>query len=130
MTFRLRPDVRSILLLLPLLAACAVAWSKPPPASRAEQVRHETPVQVQYVPLQRSQQAPRPPVETLSDAVRRIERATRGQVLSAERLQFDGRDVHRVKVLDGRGRVRVYTDDPMARPALRTRRDDGSAPNL
>lgn len=128
MTFRLRPDVRSILL-LPLLAACAVAWAKPP-AGRAEQARHETPVQVQYVPLQRSQPAPRPPVETLSDAVRRIERATRGKVLSAERLQFDGRDVHRVKVLDDRGRVRVYTNDPMARPALPTRRDDGSAPNL
>jgi len=125
-TFWLRPGVRSIVLLLPLLAACAVAWSKPP-ASRAEQVRHETPVQVQYAPLQRSQPAPRPPVETLSDAVRRIERATRGQVLSAERLQFDGRDVHRVKVLDDRGRVRVYTDDPRALP---TRRDDGDDPTL
>ena len=50
----------------------------------------------------------------LSDAVRRAERATRGQVLSAERVQYDGRDLNRVKVVDDRGRVRVYWDDPQA----------------
>lgn len=91
----------------------------------------------------------------LSDAVRRVERATNGQVLSAERVQFDGRDVNRVKIIDGRGRVRVYWDDPQApraerdqqrleragragraEPALtdepprRTRRHDGPAFNL
>lgn len=48
----------------------------------------------------------------LSDAVRRIERRTGGQVLSAERVPFDGRDVNRVKVVDSSGRVRVYMDDP------------------
>lgn len=48
----------------------------------------------------------------LSDAVRRIERANRGQVLSAERMQYDGREVNRIKVLDGDGRVRVYMDEP------------------
>ncbi len=52
----------------------------------------------------------------LSDAVRRAERATRGQVLSAERVQYDGRDLNRVKVVDDRGRVRVYWDDPQAKP--------------
>ena len=51
----------------------------------------------------------------LSDAVRRVERATNGQVLSAERVQFDGRDVNRVKIIDDRGRVRVYWDDPQSR---------------
>ena len=77
----------------------------------------------------------------LSDAVRRVERATDGQVLSAERVQFDGRDVSRVKVVDGRGRVRVYWDDPQARRGdqaprsgdeqrQRTRRDDGDDPTL
>ena len=90
----------------------------------------------------------------LSDAVRRVERATNGQVLSAERVQFDGRDVNRVKIIDGRGRVRVYWDDPQAtraereahridraeraerdparpeEPPRRTRRDDGPAFNL
>ena len=48
----------------------------------------------------------------LSDAVRRVERRTGGQVLSAERVPVDGRNVNRVKVIDSSGRVRVYMDDP------------------
>ena len=72
----------------------------------------------------------------LSDAVRRAERATRGQVLSAERVQYDGRDLNRVKVVDDRGRVRVYWDDPQAGQGepeedqprgRRTRDDDGDS---
>lgn len=64
--------------------------------------------------------------DTLSDSIRRIERATRGQVLSAERMQSDGRDINRIKVVDDNGRVRVYLDDPQSRgsnPAP-TRDDD------
>jgi hypothetical protein len=64
----------------------------------------------------------------LSDAVRRVERRTGGQVLSAERVPFDGRDVNRVKVVDSNGRVRIYMDDPSSRgrddAGRRTRRDD------
>ena len=61
----------------------------------------------------------------LSDAVRRVERSTGGQVLSAERVPFDGRDVSRVKVVDSSGRVRVYMDDPQSRgDHARTRGDD------
>jgi hypothetical protein len=52
----------------------------------------------------------------LADSVRRIERETRGEVLSAERVPFDGRDVNRVKFVDASGRVRIYMDDPHARP--------------
>jgi hypothetical protein len=48
----------------------------------------------------------------LSDSVRKIERSTRGQVLSAERVPYDGRNLNRIKVVDDRGRVRVYMDDP------------------
>lgn len=59
------------------------------------------------------------PQDSLSDSVRRAARDSRGQVLSAERVPFDGREMHRVKVLDDRGRVRVYMDDPQ-----RTRRGD------
>lgn len=68
--------------------------------------------------------------DALSDSVRRIERTTRGQVLSAERMQSDGRDVNRIKVVDDRGRVRVYMDDPQRgdrqppRPQPPTRDDD------
>ncbi len=59
---------------------------------------------------------------SLSDAVRRIERNTRGEVLSAERVQYDGRDMHRVKVVDDAGRVRVFMQDP-------SRRDDNGGSN-
>ena len=58
---------------------------------------------------------------SLSDAVRRVERDTRGEVLSAERVQYDGRDMHRVKVVDDQGRVRVFMQDP-------ERRDAGATP--
>ena len=58
---------------------------------------------------------------SLSDAVRRVERDTRGEVLSAERVQYDGRDMHRVKVVDDQGRERVFMQDP-------ERRDAGATP--
>lgn len=54
--------------------------------------------------------------DSLSDAVRRVERDTRGEVLSAERVQFDGRDMHRVKVVDDQGRVRVFMQEPRSEP--------------
>ena len=64
----------------------------------------------------------------LSDAVRRVERRTGGQVLSAERVPFDGRNVNRVKVIDSSGRVRVYMDDPQGQgqrdPRQRDDQDD------
>ncbi|WP_345779014.1 hypothetical protein [Lysobacter sp. S4-A87] len=67
--------------------------------------------------------------QELSDSVRRVERRTGGQVLSAERVPYDGRDVNRVKVVDSSGRVRIYMDDPQTRDRGRdrdepTRRDD------
>ena len=42
-------------------------------------------------------------------------RPQRGEVLSAERVQYDGRDMHRVKVVDDQGRVRVFMQDPQHR---------------
>ncbi|HEY0504267.1 MAG TPA: hypothetical protein VGD42_12320 [Lysobacter sp.] len=65
--------------------------------------------------------------QDLSDSVRRVERRTGGQVLSAERVPYDGRDVNRVKVVDSSGRVRIYMDDPQVRERQqeeRTRRND------
>ncbi|MFZ5661367.1 MAG: hypothetical protein ACOY9B_01380 [Pseudomonadota bacterium] len=61
---------------------------------------------------------------TLSDSVRRIERQTGGEVLSAERVPFEGRDLHRVKVVDASGRVRVYMDDPQAQGRERRERPE------
>ncbi len=63
--------------------------------------------------------------EILSDAVRRVERRTGGQVLSAEVVPYDGRDISRIKVVDSSGRVRVYLDDPVnTHGPRRIRRDD------
>jgi len=56
-----------------------------------------------------------PPAEaksSLTDSVRRVERQTGGEVLSAEPMQRDGRQVNRVKVLTNDGRVRVMQVDP------------------
>lgn len=61
--------------------------------------------------------------EALSDSVRQFERSNRGsRVLSAERIQADGRDVNRIKAMDDRGRVRVYVDDPRRQPQAQPRR--------
>ena len=54
--------------------------------------------------------------DALSDSVRRVERSTRSQVLSAERVPFDGRNVNRIKTVDANGRVRVFMDDPRTTP--------------
>jgi len=67
--------------------------------------------------------------DAVSDAVRRFERANRGQVLSAERMQYDGRDVTRIKAVDGDGRVRIYMDDPQpATDSPRPQRRDDTPP--
>jgi hypothetical protein len=69
-----------------------------------------------------AEQAPRQR-DSLSDSVRRFERSNRGsRVLSAERIQSDGRDVARIKAMDDRGRVRVYVDDPRSPRQLRGER--------
>ncbi|MBB1473597.1 MULTISPECIES: hypothetical protein [unclassified Luteimonas] len=61
--------------------------------------------------------------DALAESVREASR--RGQVLSAESVPFDGRNINRVKVIDDRGRVRVYMDDPQSSgPLRRTRGDD------
>ncbi|MCC7097431.1 MAG: hypothetical protein IT472_09670 [Thermomonas sp.] len=49
--------------------------------------------------------------DSASDAVRRVERDTRGEVISVERVQYDGQEMHRVKVVDDSGRVRIFMQD-------------------
>lgn len=63
----------------------------------------------------------------MPDAVRRVERQTGGQVLNVESMRFQGREIHRVKVLEPGGRIRIVVDDPdhsVAEPAFRSTRDD------
>ena len=115
----LRRPLLITLLAIAATAASAAAWADPPrDRGRGSQGRQ----------AERRDQRPRND-DALSDSVRRIERSTRGQVLSAERMQSDGRDVNRIKVVDDRGRVRVYMDDPQQQQGRRpppppTRDDD------
>ena len=53
---------------------------------------------------------------SLPDSVRRVERQTGGEVLRAEPMQRDGREVYRLKVLTADGRVRVLQEDPKDAP--------------
>lgn len=68
---------------------------------------------------------------SMSDSVRRVRSESGNQVLSVERMQYDGRDVTRVKYIDERGRVRTDTQDdrgPSRRDLdspVRSRRDIG-----
>lgn len=48
---------------------------------------------------------------SMSEAVRRVQRSTGGQILGAEQVPFEGRNITRIKYMDDRGRVR-YMDDP------------------
>lgn len=102
------PTVLPNLFAAVLLMASSLAMAQQAPPSRDRDRGPERDLQ-------------QPPRVSLSDAVRRVERNTRGEVLSAERIQFDGRDMHRVKVVDDQGRVRVFMQDP-------ARRDRPSSP--
>jgi hypothetical protein len=51
-----------------------------------------------------------PATSGLPASVRRIERETGGEVLKAQPIQRDGREVYRVKVLTPQGRIRVVED--------------------
>lgn len=103
-----RQSLLPVLLSLLVLAAAGPAWAQSGSTEDRRPARRD--------------EAPKPdgdaraPVRTrrasLSDAVRRVQRETGGQVLGAERVQFDGRDINRIKVMDDRGRVRYMDDDP------------------
>lgn len=107
-----------------LLAALSVAAVMPAQAQQDDDRRdrdrdaeRSEDRDAQRAPRQRQQDA-------MSDSIRRIERSTRGQVLSAERMQSDGRDINRIKVVDDRGRVRIYMDDPQRQQRPPPTRDD------
>ena len=114
------------LVLLAALAAagCAGAWAQEPPRGERGADRGPPAGAAPDTRMQRSRDE-----DPLSDSVRRFERSNRGsRVLSAERMQSDGRDVNRIKAMDDRGRVRVYVDDPeRQRPRAEPPRGAGPA---
>lgn len=107
---------------LPLaLGLAANAWAGPH-GQGGGRGQHPQPAPAPFVGPERGQGR-----DELSDSVRRVERDTRGRVLSAERVPYDGRDVNRIKVVDQSGRVRVIMDDPDKKapaPAPAPARDD------
>lgn len=95
--------------LLALSGAAVGAWAQ---SGQGEPPRPEPPPR-QSMP--RESMMPQRNPASLSDSVRRAQRETGGQILGAERVQFDGREINRVKVMDDRGRVRYMDDDPQRR---------------
>lgn len=81
------------------------------------------PQQRAYGPRAEPAQAPERDGRSMSDAVRRVQRSTGGQILGAEQVPFEGRNITRVKYMDERGRVR-YMDDPGAAERGPPRRAD------
>src|SRR5690606_16570890 len=62
---------------------------------------------------------------SLSEAVRFVQRSTGGQILGAELVPYEGRNITRVKYMDDRGRVRYMEDPgPGERGRRASRRDD------
>lgn len=61
--------------------------------------------------------------DAMADSIRHIRSSTRGTLISAERMHSNGREINRIKVVDDRGRVRIYEDDPQQRHQ-RSRRDN------
>jgi len=106
---------------LPLaLGLAANAWAGPPHGGQGggRNGGHQPAPATPFVGPERGQGR-----DELSDSVRRVERDTRGRVLSAERVPYDGRNVNRIKVVDQAGRVRVIMDDP-DQPSPPARDDD------
>ena len=98
---------RSVLSLCVVALACALTL----PASAQEAERFPQ----QESGRRERGERPRGHDGSLGDSVRRFERSRGDRVLSAERMQSDGRDVNRIKAMDDRGRVRIYVDDPQQR---------------
>jgi hypothetical protein len=121
----LRPLTCLILLAaLPGLALAGDHGRGPPPQAPMRQAPPPSPPP----PVHRDVQ---PDPSALPDSVRRVERSTGGEVLRAEPMQRDGREVYRMKVLTADGRIRVVQDDPHKRapePRQGARIDRGADP--
>ncbi|MDR6991778.1 hypothetical protein [Luteimonas sp. 3794] len=119
------PSYRRPCCILFVLLLCAaptiVAAQDPPSPQQGPAVRGPD----MRAAVQRPENGRRRAQDSMTESVRRIERNTRGRVLSIEQMHSDGRDLNRVKVMDDSGRVRVYVDDPAQRGrAPRARGDD------
>lgn len=104
-----------------LCAAAPVVAAQDPPPPQGPVVRGAD----MRASVQRPENGRQRMQDSMTESVRRIERNTRGRVLSIEQMHSDGRDLNRVKVMDDSGRVRIYVDDPSQRGRVpRARGDD------
>lgn len=115
--------LREMLLLLPVALAaglCAPAHAqRQPPPERSERVADARAAQPTVDRRMAGRQERRQ--DSMADSIRYLRRSNRGQVLSAERMHSDGREINRIKMVDDRGRVRVFEDDPQRRRSQRQR---------
>ncbi|MEO6518227.1 MAG: hypothetical protein ABIO17_04425 [Pseudoxanthomonas sp.] len=102
-----RHRLQLTLLLTALAGSATGAWAQPPRGEQQPTQQEPSPVLEPALHIMPPRNA-----ASLSDSVRRAQRATGGQILGAERVQYDGREINRVKVMDDRGRVRFMDDDP------------------
>lgn len=107
-------SLRELLLLLPVAAALALcapaqAQRQPERADRAPGARAAHPQAERMAGRQERRH------DSMADSIRYLRRSNRGQVLSAERMHSEGREINRIKMVDDRGRVRVFEDDPQRR---------------
>ena len=96
-----------------LFLGTGVAWAQSAPPPRAPPPPHRE------APVPRDRDRAGEVDGGLPGSVRRVERQTGGEVLRAEPMQRDGREVYRLKVLTADGRVRVVQDDPEDAPPPR-----------
>ena len=124
--------LRHLLLLLPAVAALTL--SAPVQAQRQAERSAEARVAQQGGQQDRGERARSPDrrpdrrqerrQDSMSDSIRYVRRSNRGQILSAERMHSNGREINRIKMVDDHGRVRVFEDDPQRRRNQRSRSDD------
>lgn len=104
----------SVMRLLPHIligTAFSIALATVAPSVRAQSSQERPPEPPRQEAPARPVMPPRNP-DSLSDSVRRAQRESGGQILGAERVQYDGREINRVKVMDSSGRVRYMDEDP------------------
>ena len=139
MSFRIRLAILVLPFALGAAATGAQEAQRPPghaqPAARmpAPATRHEGPREVRpreslmqmprRAEVEPAGPAPAPDAASMSDTVRRVQRSTGGQIIGAERVPYEGRNITRVKYMDERGRVR-YMDDPGTSERRPPRRSD------
>jgi len=80
-----------------------------PEADLARRAERRMPAEQSMPPPQPAQ--PQPDRRSISNAVRQVRRSTGGQILGAEQVPYEGRNITRVKYMDDRGRVRYMDMD-------------------